>query len=151
MNFTTQSRSAPGRPDDRHALAGGGELDDQARSISVRLSELVELASRLVRLRAERGKLRAQRAAFLAALVALAFIGATGAVLAGVVLLARGLSRTAAELLGTSEGVGQLVSGVLLIAAVLSLVTAASVWNERRVLRRLRKRHGRESGSSKSN
>jgi hypothetical protein len=73
---------------------------------------------------------------------ALVFLAAAGATLAGVVLLARGLSATMADLLGGKEGLGQLLSGALLLLCTLALVAAAIAWSERRLLRKLKRSMG---------
>ena len=133
--------------EDRGGTAGERPRDDRQDgdldTLSAHVSEIAGQLARLARIRIARARLRAQSAAFsVLGGIVLALVVAAAA-LAGVRLVARGLTAGLGELVGERVWLAELWAGLLLLAGTAALIVSIRWWSERRLLRDLRRRDER--------
>ena len=135
--------------EDRGGTAGERPRDDRQDgdldTLSAHVSEIAGQLARLARIRSARARLRAQSAAFsVLGGIVLALVVAAAA-LAGVRLVARGLTAGLGELVGERVWLAELWAGLLLLAGTAALIVSIRWWSERRLLRDLRRRDERRA------
>lgn len=135
--------------EDRGGTAGERPRDDRQDgdldTLSAHVSEIAGQLARLARIRIARARLRAQSAAFsVLGGIVLALVVAAAA-LAGVRLVARGLTAGLGELVGERVWLAELWAGLLLLAGTAALIVSIRWWSERRLLRDLRRRDERRA------
>ena len=111
--------------------------DEWSQLLTRHFAEITGHAARLAHLRAARREFKATQ------LITGVFLGLTLAMmtmavgLAGVWLVFLGLPATLTQMLGGRDWMADLLSGFILVSAVVVLLLAVQKWSERRILRKL--------------